>query len=369
MGLLFFDGFETVGTETGLANEATVFPRIDQRYDRAQTGGTASTTGFSLRDDQFGEGFAWNHGINRPNSLRVETAVEADETYIVGCWVHVQDTTLNDLDAITILTTLSGEGENHIGVRIVDNTDLLLFRDPNTTQLARVNDVITPGKYHYIEIKCVIDNTAGSAEVRVDGVTQITVSSVDTQNFSSTVVGVQFGQMTLFGPVLTDVGQDFVALDDIYILKVDGSAPDDFLGPRTRIKSLPPEADNLDEWDTTSSGTDHSALIDENGADDTDYVETTTDTDRDEFDLTDVTESEGTFHAIKIEAEATDEGDTNNTLDVEVESGGSRSQSSFTVSDPADTVYVHYATTDPQGGGVWILSRVNAMRAGIEFNT
>ncbi len=368
MSIIFFDGFETVGTETGLANEAVVFPRIDQRYDRAQAGPTRSTTGFWLRDDQFGEGFAWNHGINRPNSLRVETLVEADKTYVIGCWVHIQSTTINSLDVITILEDLTGEGTNHIGVRVIDNTDLQLYRDPNQTELARVNDIITPGNYHYIELKCLIDDTAGLAEVKVDGVTQINVSSVDTQNFSSTVKGVQFGQMTLFGAVLTDIGEDFVAFDDIYILKTEGGAPDDFLGPKTRVKSHPPSGDNAVTW-TTSTGTVHYTLLDENGADDTDYVETTVDLERDEFDLTNMVEAEATIYAIKIEAEATDEGDTNNTLDVEVESGGSRSETSYTVSDPNDTVYNHYAVVDPQGGGAWTLARVNAMRAGIEFNT
>ncbi len=368
MSIIFFDGFETVGTEIGLANEATTRPRINLRYAKTEAGGSPSTTGFYLIDDQFGEGFALNRGINRPNYVRIETLVEADKTYVIGCWVHIQSTTIEGLDVFTVLDSLSGSGENHIGIRIIDNTDLLLFRDPSGVQIARVNDIIIPGAWHFIEMKCLVDSSAGLAEVRVDGITHINLTSIDTQNFSSTVKGVQFGKMSLFGSAVTNTGQDFVALDDIYVLKTEGGAPDDFLGVKTRIKSHPPEGDNVADW-TTSTGTVHHTLVDENGADDTDYVETSTDTDRDEFDLTNMIEAEATIYAVKIEAEATDEGDTNNTLDVEVESGGSRSQTSSTVSDPNDTVYNHYAAVDPQGGGAWTLTRVNAMRAGIEFNT
>lgn len=368
MSILFFEGFETVGTETGLANEATTRPRISQRFHSSSAGGTPATTGFFLMDDQFGQGgFAWNHGINRDSFLRVEIPNELDKVIVVGCWVHIPETTDIDIVIFEPEGGASPGSNNHFSV-IINARKNLQVSGAGTAISVEVLDAFVPGAWHHVESKFRVDTTTGFVEVRVDGVEVINETNVDTQDFDGNVLSIKFGPMALTTP-LTGVGEDFFAMDDIYILKTEGGAPDDFLGPRAQVRSLPPTGDNLTQWDTTSIGTVHYTLIDENGADSADYVETTTNTDRDEFDLTDIAESEGTFYAVKIEAEATDEGDTNNTLDVEVESGGSRSQTSYTVSDSASTVYNHYAATDPQGGGAWTKSRVDAMRAGIEFNT
>lgn len=367
MSLVFFDGFETVGTETGIANEATIKPRIDLRYDATSSGGSPSTTGFYLMDDQFGEGFAWRQGKNRDNWLRKWVPDETGKTYVTGSWIHVPDTTETNLNIMAPLANTTGSPDGSFSVYVKDNTDLVAFGS-GTGLNETVADVFTPGLWHYVETKFSIHSSTGILKVEVDGVEHIDFTG-DTQDFFGNTIGIQFGGANVSGAILTDTGEDYFAMDCIYILKTEGGAPDDFLGSRTRIKSLPPNGDNVADWDTTSSGTVHYTLVDENGADASDYVETTTDTDRDEFDLTNMTESSGTFHAIKIEAEATDEGDTDNNLDVEVESGGSRSQTNHAVTDASATVYEHYAVTDPQGAGAWTKTRIDAMRAGIEFNT
>ncbi len=362
----FFDGFETVGTETGLANEATVRPRINLRYGATQSGISPSTTGFFLIEDRSEEGFAWNQGTNKANHLRVFTPNETLKVYGVGLSVHIPSTTDNDLLIISPEGNTTGAPNNSFDLICRDRTDLVLIGPFGTLT---VEDVFSPGQWHFVEMKFTIHETTGFIEVNVDGTEVFNQSSLDTQDFFGNTVSIRFGSINLSTPAVTGAGEDFVGMDDIYILIGEVPSQVDFLGSRTRIKSLPPTGDNVKDWDTTSSGTDHWLLVDENGADASDYVETTTDTDRDEFNLTNMLESEGTFFSIKIEAEATDEGDTDNTLDVEVESGGDRSETSYTVSDSSATVYEHYAVSDPQGGSDWTKARIDAMRAGIEFNT
>jgi hypothetical protein len=98
MTMHFFEGFETVGTSLGLANESTTGPRIALRWDASSRGGTPSTDSFFLIDDVQSEGYAIKMGTSGPsnsNYLRWHVpsgkqAVGASATeFIVGCRVHI----------------------------------------------------------------------------------------------------------------------------------------------------------------------------------------------------------------------------------------------------------------------------------------
>jgi hypothetical protein len=367
MSIVFFDGFETVGTETGLANEATVRPRIALRYDAYGNSGTPATNGWYLDDDHVGEGYAWRLGNNRANWLRVYTPNETGKTYVVGARVHIPDTTETDCYIFWPEGNTTGVPDGHFVVMCRDNTDLVVA-GTSTSLNETVTDAFTPGSWHYVECKFKVNDTTGLVEVKIDDTQVLNKTNVDTNDFWGNVIAIRFGGTNISGSTLTDSGQDFFALDDIYILKTDGGNPDDFLGDRTTVKSLPPNGDNSVAW-TPSSGTTHYTLIDENGSNNTDYIDETTNLDRDEFDLTNLGDSGATVHCIKIEAQAADVGDTNNNLDVEVESSGSRTQTSHAVTSASELVYEHYEADDPNTGSAWGASAVDSMRAGVEFNT
>jgi hypothetical protein len=185
-------------------------------------------------------------------------------------------------------------------------------------------------------------STNGVYEVYVDGVQVMIDETARTNgNFFTVVEFVQFNNMS--GASTTD--GDYVGYDDIYILEVDGTAPEDFIGHRVRVVSLPPDGDDTTQW-STSSGTVHYTLIDENGADDTDYIIHGVNTQRDLFTCTNVVQ-DGEIFSVKVEAEALAVGETTHTLDVELKSNTTTVQTNHAVDDLSNyKVFAHYADVE-----------------------
>lgn len=126
-----------------------------------------------------------------------------------------------------------------------------------TTTFLLVQDV-----YYYIELKVTIDNTTGSAEVRIDELSKLSLSNVDTQNsanaYASTVkLGV--------------VGAANHYFDDLYICDGSGTANNNFLGT-CQVDALLPNAEGTNLQWTPSTGTLHYAVVDESPPNTTDYV-------------------------------------------------------------------------------------------------
>jgi hypothetical protein len=117
-----------------------------------------------------------------------------------------------------------------------------------------------------VEFKFTINDSTGSIEVKVDGVSYIAATgSLDTQNG-----GTGAWDRIALGSLCSST-----YLDDFYICDTNGSAPyNTFLGP-VKIETLLAQAGNgANTGLTTSTGSDHGALVDDalgsaNG--DTDY--------------------------------------------------------------------------------------------------
>lgn len=370
MTLHFFEGFETVGTEVGLANQATTRPRIDLRWDSTTVGGIPSTDSYFLIQDVFAEGYAiqmGNNGFSNGNSLiwffpTGTTATDASATtFIMGCRLHVPSTA-RTWDVFQIRDGTSNN--THLAFKVTNSADFSAWRNLAGSALGSASAVFTPGDWHYVEVKWKIgDSPHGLVEAYVDGVQVFSASSVDTKDFFSNVSRLRFHTTN------ASTGEDFVGFDDIYVLTVDATAPNDYLGAQARVLSLPPNADGTTTDWTPSSGSDHYALIDENGADAADYIESNTNAQVDMFEITNPSAG-GQFVAVKIEAEAIDTSAGANSIDVRVDSNGTVDETEHNVtSTSAYDVFAHYQMTDPDTGSAWTLSGINNLEVGVKFNT
>lgn len=146
------------------------------------------------------------------------------------------------------------------------------------TLLGRSEPCIAPGGYHHFEAKVKIDNSVGYIEVRINEVTVLNLTGIDTQstaNASAAQVAVG-----MHGTVSTGSGgfgicdfDDFLAWDD------DASDLDntvvDWIGDKG-CYFLRPNADTAESDWTLSTGATAYSLLDEVPPSGTDYISDTT---------------------------------------------------------------------------------------------
>lgn len=170
--IVFFEGFETVGTETGLANQATTRPRIHKRWTDTASGGIPSTDSYYLIDDAFSEGFAINMGTNSfstSNSLYLTLPVERQDApgllhreWIIGFRIHVPKDPNETFDFFLINGLFGGTNPTSVlGFQISNSADLIVIRgNPGQFTIATVTGAFTPGGWHYFETRVKIAEAA-----------------------------------------------------------------------------------------------------------------------------------------------------------------------------------------------------------------
>jgi len=357
MSIITVEGFETVGDTTGSGEAANVKARLGLRYTVAGT--------LYLKDDYLTEGFCCS--INAYNSTirEVFPTPVAGNTYVCGARFHQPDTSVRDFYIFQPKESLA----HFFGVVVRNGTDLIVVRQTGAV-LGTAAGVITPGGWHYIECKWLVDGTVGIAEVWLDGAQVLDLSGLNTSYFGTTVYGVTWGGQSVSGPGPSGTGDDWSAIDDIWLAEVDGTTPNDFLGSSVRIESLPPMGDDTVQW-TPSAAVDHYTLVDENPADSADNVYTSTDTEVEMFDMTDSTEAKN-IYAVKVEVEAIDDIDAGaNNIDVRIDSGGTVSETNHNVTNTgAYAVFTHLeGEINPDTSTPWTKTTINACKIGIQYNT
>lgn len=300
---------------------------------------------------------AWYDG---DNSAYVQTTdLTSKDTWIVGFagkpgndnFAHVL--VLYDSTAPGYQISIVADGSRHLQARLGNY---------NGTVLATGTKQMTPGQYYYIEVKCVIHNSAGSLEVRIDGEVQFTLTGIDTQNTANaTADRIYFGE----------VGGGFYGFwmfDDIYILDGDGGSPyDDYLGD-CRVQFLLPSGNGNSSVLVGSDGnsTDNYLLVDDaNPDDDSTYVESSTPGDKDTYAMGDLASTSGTIFGVQPlpYAKKTDAG--TRTICSVVRVSGTEEDSADKTLSSTYSFRGDIRTTKP-GGGAFTLSDVNAMEVGIK---
>lgn len=376
MSVEFFEGFETCGTETGLANEAITRPRVNLRWDATGSGGLPSSDSFFLIDDNFGEGFALqmtSNNFGSSNFLQWNVPVAKQEapgasarTWAMGTRFHVPTgLTTQDWNIFLVQGEFGGSFDTDvISLSIHDGTDVVCLRaNPGAFTIATAADVVTPGAWHYIEWKFKIAEEAdgGFIEVKLDGNEIIPFTAADTNN-ALTLAFEELVMQTL----ASTTGTQFVAYDDIYVVDTSVSPHNNYLGP-VRVRSLPPDGDQTKDWDITDMGSgDNYEQVDENGADDADYVETDRNADRDRYTVTDTVEPDEVV-AVKVEAEVINETGGFPSLVLELVSGASTETADEIITNTTAYDLITMIVEDDPQGGAWTITDVDALRVGYQF--
>lgn len=153
------------------------------------------------------------------------------------------------------------DSDNNIQVKIGINTDGTITAYRDTTAIGTSDSpAVTAAAWQHMECWVTCDNSAGTVEVRVNGVTVLDLSSLDTQGQSTSAM-TQWAFYNSVNPVCQSWIDDLFAADD------SGSYNNDFIGDRRVLTQMPVADTAQADW-PLSTGSDGYALIDDVSPDD-----------------------------------------------------------------------------------------------------
>lgn len=176
---------------------------------------------------------------------------------------------------------------NGVQCRIGMGTDGSVYASRGSTLLGRSDPCIAAGGYHHFEVKAKIDNSTGYIEVRINEVTVLNLTGIDTQS-TANANAAQVAVRMQCSAIDSTVGFGTFDLDDCFAWDDVNTDPDntvvDFVGDKG-CYYLPVNADTAEADWTKSTGVTGYTLLDETTVDDTDYIADTTGAARSIFDV------------------------------------------------------------------------------------
>lgn len=220
------------------------------------------------------------------NIMEAILTLDAQGTWIVGAAYRVADIYNND----PIIRTLDVDVVQG-SVRVNADATLSVLR--GATVVATSVQSLLANVWYYIEFKHIIDNVAGTLEVRVNGAVWVTFAGNTQQTANPTANQIQLGPCN---------GAGTRHYDDLYILDGVGGAPNNNYWGDTQIQALVPNgAGNYTELATLVGAASHWEACDEVPPDeDTSYVADNVVDRRDTFAFADLTPTNANINGIQV---------------------------------------------------------------------
>lgn len=246
----------------------------------------------------------------------------------------------------------------HVSVTVNAGGHVEVRRGSGGTLLGTGTATLAVNTYAYLEARVLVDNTAGLAEIRVNGTQDVLVTGTDTANGGTATLD-RWAHVTNYLGALVPSATSY--LDDLVI--VDGSS---FLGD-ARVEALIPNGNgNSSQWiGSDGNSTDNYQLVDEVPADaDTTYVESSTIGNKDTYACSDVKSTTGQVFAVQTSMYA--KTDTARTIAAVARSG----MTEDTAAGYALHGYYEYVVSvfehDPATSGDWTIDAINAAEFGMK---
>ena len=131
-----------------------------------------------------------------------------------------------------------------------------------STLIDVIDGAIVAGSFIHIEIKAVIDPLVGEIEVRLNGITALLLTDLNTGSVPTTQVSWQH----------TDSGIDEIYIDDVFAWDDLGVANNSFLGPQRILTIFPAATTNPNDWLLTGAASKVAAISEVGPDGDTSYI-------------------------------------------------------------------------------------------------
>jgi hypothetical protein len=342
MALLWIDGFEGYGTSGT--------PSLTMRGYTVVNG--SGYVAFGIATGRISGYSVYNSGSSNPATSTFETpALTTDPTFIVGCALSFSNTT-------TSSPTFSMYDNATLGINVTISTTGVSVQLGATT-IATYSTTLYASTWYYIEMKVFCHSTSGSVEVRINDSAVISLIGVNTKTGSDSY----YNRFLISTPAQLNVNYYF--FDDLYICDGSGTSANDFLGS-CHVIGIFPNADTSTEQWTPSTGTSHYALVNENPANSTNYVSTSTQAQEDLWTYSSLNGT-GTIVGLQVTTTANLSSGTSIILESPIVSNGVVELGpDNTVTSASYLDFRHISTTDPNTGAAWTIAGLSAAQIGIK---
>jgi hypothetical protein len=229
------------------------------------------------------------------------------------------------------------------------------------------HDLIQGSTWQHLQVKATLHLTAGVVEVRLDGVTVLSLSGVSTSTATADTTHVSFNSQS-------GSGANF-QIDDLYILDAvdatatQGRANNNYLGDLKVTTLIPTANGDLTAW-SKSTGTVSAALVDEVPPNTTDYIFSSTVAQRELMVLPDLSGTTGNVYGVRVSHYSlkSDAGASSVKTLVKESGGTITAQSAKALSTTAAAYAGEFLFTKPSAPTTpWTAADVNGLQAGVEL--
>ena len=302
-------------------------------------------------------------GVSDGTAFYTRAGLASSATYIAGFAFKLESSSLNVNCLSSIFLFLEGSTP-HVDVRL--NTSLIPYVTRAGTTLATALNAIALDIWHFFEIKVVIDSSAGSVELRIDGTTVCSASGVNTKNGGSgliNAVGIGHGSTngnSSFGR--GGVRNDFC---DLYVCTGDSLGACNFLGD-CRVECLLPTGAGAETQWAPLSGANYTNVNDNPPNGDTSYNKSNTVGQVDTYAMADLASATGVIYGAQYRHYVRKDNAGTRLVAPVARIGGADYAGSDTSLGSAYAYTREIKEKSPATSAAWTISEVNAMEYGIK---
>ena len=372
MALLHIEGFEAISASTGTGSRVDAANWVnDVNYYNVgyNPANTSSPNYHPYIWGGWNAGEALSFGENGfASAYYLARHVGAQGTLITGFAFKPTVFAESETREIVSFSSVDDLENRHLGVRCFLGRHLQVVSNSNSLLLGTAYFVIHKDAWNYIEIKTTFHNSTGSYELRVNGVTVLSDTNVDTVTGTTSTTADTVILRGMDGNSTTDTSFHCL-FDDWYIADTTGSAPNNnFLGP-IKVETLLPTGVGDSNQFTPSAGANWQN-VDEIPTDgNTSYNESSTSSHLDLFATSNLTNINGTVYGVEVDVRAgATQAQAMGCIPKVKRSTSEGTGGTFYVADDSHFQQCdHMFEQDPAAGpGVWTVTNVNAMQIGYE---
>lgn len=278
--------------------------------------------------------------------------LDAQSTWIIGC-----NLTLTAFPATPVIFIVLGDGATEqLSLRIDSSGHLVVSRNGTTLGTSTLA-LASGGVDNYIEFKAFINDTTGTYEAKVNGVSFVSGTGADTKNTANSTA-----DRVIFG---VNVSMGTNNLDDVYVCDGTGSVNNDFLGDCRVDVKYPDGAGNSTDL-TPSTGSNFQCVDETTPNGDTDYVEHATVNNKDTYTFGNLSHNPSAIYGVQVNMYAKkDDAGVKNLCSVARSAGTDYDGSTRTLST-AYQFLREMIEADPATSAAWTQTNLNAAEFGVK---